>query len=322
MKLSGKRKGMVKIAVATMVAVFSLASMFAGTYAWFTMSSGVDVTGSQVRIGNVITAVQTITVHDYYGMSSDKSTFGFNPAADHTVTINSDYSGSETTPFEMGTYTLEEQHQPVLYLFATNGNRETIKLKTSFSYLANSEPVTTVESVATFSALASSYAENTFIKVLSDENHGGTSTIYKYTTAKGFEMKWIDLQNDDGNPLSSIVQVHYFVFDYNPTDQNRLSSGSLTHGNITSTYDYMPYSVSQCASTYTTNMSSFITFNNGSPVFNQEITVYSGETYENGYVGVIFDYYPESIEYLYSYYLGHDYVSNGLSYSCDWNMEI
>ena len=314
-----RHRSLAKIAMHTMVAIFSLASMFAGTYAWFALSDTSTISGATIKIGDVSTAVVNISIHEFYGESEDGATWGFNTSSNHSVTIDPEnYSGNESATLEMGNYTLDDPHHPVLYLFETNGNSELIKLTTEFCYLAKTEPASTV-SVPTYSSL-SSYADNTLIKVEADETRGGASTVYKYVDNM-YVMQWIDLQNNSRNPLSSIIQMHSFVFDYNPATTNTVTGNLVVNGSPTQK-TYIPFVKNTCLSTYTSNMSSFATIRNGTPTFSNEATVYSGETYENGYIGIVFDYYPELIEDIYSYFLGNTYLNNGLGFTCDWNMEI
>ena len=53
-----------------------------------------------------------------------------------------------------------------------------------------------------------------------------------------------------------------------------------------------------------------------------EVTVFSDSTGGNNYLAIIVDFFPESLEYIYSYYMGHENVSNGLKFSCDWGLSL
>ena len=313
------RRSLAKIAMHTMVAIFSLASVFAGTYAWFSLNDNASVTGATIKIVDPSTAVVSISVHEFYGATENDVTWGFNPVANHTATIDPENNtGSESAPFSMGSYTLEDPHHPVLYLLETNGNNELIKLKTNYCYLAKSEPAASV-TVNTYSALTT-YAENTIVKVVADERHGGASTVYKYVGGS-FEMQWIALHSGTDNPLSSIIQMHSFIFNYDPTTTNTVTGNLMINGAATQK-TYIPITKSSCLSTYTNNMSSFVSLNGGTPVFSNETTVYDGQTYANGYLGIVYDYYPELVEELYSYFLGNTLLNTALGFSCDWSMEI
>lgn len=309
--------GLIKIVSATAVSVFSLFSLIMGSYAWFSLNLNAVSNGANLYVGDVGTAVKSISVHEFYGATTDNVTLGFNPTPDHSVTW-SDFSGNESVLFDMGTYSLGDPHHPVLYLFETDGNDEVIKLLTDFCYLANEKPSYTV-TVSSYSNL-STYSDGTKVLVEADERHGGTSSIYEAVDGN-LEMKWIDLQNDTDNPLSSIIQAHYFIFDYNPKTSNTVT-GTLKVNGTEQQKTYIPFLSAQCEAEYTDNMSSFVSFETTTPLYSNETTLYEGSTFDNGYIGIVFDYYPEAIQYIYTHFLGHEYLNRGLEFTCDWDMTI
>ena len=70
---------------------------------------------------------------------------------------------------------------------------------------------------------------------------------------------------------------------------------------------------------------SFASFDNGEyEDIDQSIELYSGNTADFGHIGIIIDYYAVSIEYIYSYYMGHDALNNlnGVKFTCDWSMKV
>ena len=226
-------------------------------------------------------------VHDFYGLTSDESEFGFNPTANHTITWD-EHNGSDSGEFTMGSYSLNDPHHPVMFLFAVDGSNERITLKTDSTYLAQIEPSFT-ETVATYSAL-STYAEGTMIEVTADETRYGCKSVYKYTNST-FELQRVDLLQTN-NPLSSIIDSHYVLFEDDPRDNN-------------------------------SNRASFVSFNaEGEPVFANSVDLFQGSTRGYSHLGIIIDYYVESLEYLYSFFLGHVFLNAGLGFDCDWSMEI
>ena len=310
-----------------MTIIFSLAATFTGSIAWFNTAKSQSIKANEFAIVKTESAVSGISVHNFYGLTPDGSEFGFNPTPDHSI-VWDDHEGTDTTGFTMRPYTAAEPHHPVLFLFKVSGGSETIRLKTNSSYLANNEPESTVE-VATYSALGT-YPNGTIVKVLADETHNNVSTKYEYVVDSNphFEMKWIQLVADN-NPLSSIVMTHYFLFN----DEHLLDNNSSTiktgnimvednEGNKTQEeVDYIPFASSSFTSS---NQSNFVTFNNSVPVFSDSIDLYSGNTFGYTHIGIVLDYYAESLEYIYSYFLGHTVLqhNNGLTFKCDWEMEL
>lgn len=121
--------------------------------------------------------------------------------------------------------------------------------------------------------------------------------------------------------VSKIGNVYYFpvssVIDY------------YAVGTTTPSFDYH-FSPDKSA------FSSFVSFS-PTPTFHHEVSLYSTVSVTDQsaitanttlvvgdirYVSVIFDYYSDAIQYLYSYNLGDAVLSDDLQYLCDFTMEI
>ena len=322
-------KNKFKIICAAVMCTFSLIVTVTGVLAWFSAQTHVNNESNNFTVLQTDSAVNSISVHDFYGSTSDGSEFGFNPTPSHTITWSDHYGNASQSSFSIGTYSMSDPHHPVLFLFGVNGSSENLRLITEYSYVANSEPVSSV-TVATYSALGT-YANNTLIKVTSDENHRGASTVYKYVIPDDgspyFDMQWIDLKQNN-NPLSSIIQSHYILFTDSPLDNsgtNQTKTGNLMVDNgqgvkIPSSRTYVPILTNSLTDQ---NKAGFVEFDSSwNPTFNKSISLYNGSIQGYSHIGIIFDYNLESLEYIYSFFLGHNYLNSSLGFSCDWKMEV
>ena len=326
MALKQETSRKIKIGAASAMCVFSVLVTVTGVLAWFSTNKGVNADHGSFNIAKVDSAVTAITVHDFYGLTADGSEFGFNPTPNHTIDLTNE-SGSDSGTFAMGGYSLTDPHHPVLFLFAVDGTNEVIKLKTESPYLAQAIPTEDYE-VATYSAL-STYEDGAIVKVTADENNYSTTTYYQYHASdSSFELTWLDLKQEH-NPLSSIVVSYYLLFEDDPTDNtgtHQTKTGELMipngfgGGSTAQTKTYTPVAASDLNNT---NSSSFVSFDaNGNPVFNRTANLYQGSTSGYTHLGIVIDYLPASLEYIYSFYLGHVFLNAGLGFDCDWSMEI
>ena len=297
LKQTTKRK--LTIISASLMCVFTACVAATSVLAWFSTNKNVNADRGHFSIAKVDSAVTAITVHDFYGSTQDGSEFGFNPTANHTITWD-DHDGSDSGEFIMGSY------------------------KTDSTYLAKIEPDFT-ESVATYSAL-STYAEGTMVEVAADETRHGCKSVYKYNGSE-FELQWVDLLQDN-NPLSSIINTHYVLFEDDPTDNQgntKTKTGNLilddvSQSDVSQSRTYVPVQTSQLTNE---KRASFVSFDNqGEPVFTSSINLFQGSTRGYTHLGIIIDYNIDSLEYLYAFFLGHRFLNAGLGFICDWSMEV
>ena len=306
-----------------MMCVFVACVTATSVLAWFSTNKNVTPHSGSFSIAKVDSAVTAITVHDFYGSTQDESEFGFNPTANHTITWD-EHNGSDSGEFAMGGYSLNDVHHPVMFLFAVDGSNERVTLKTDSTYLAKTAPLYSV-TVASYSAL-SNYEAGTMVKVTRDETRYNCESIYKYNGSE-FELQWVNLMQEN-NPLSSIIETHYVLFEDDPRDNTGnviTKTGDLYlddgyGGRVSQTRTYMPIASSSLTSS---NAASFVSFNEqGEPVFKDSADLFQGSTRGYSHLGIIIDYYVESLEYLYSFFLGHAYLNAGLGFICDWSMEV
>ena len=126
-----------KIISATSVVLFTLLTVFVGTYTWFQSLNEVRNTGSNMQVEKVEGSVTGYSVHEYYGVTEDASTWGFNPTP--LVTVNFSQGTTQSTPLVMGEYSLDNPDHPALILFAVEGSYETIVASTESAYLASAQ---------------------------------------------------------------------------------------------------------------------------------------------------------------------------------------
>ena len=331
MTKTGKRN--LKLVSATAMCLFSLASAFVGTYAWFESVFTNNQEADDFEVKPIDTSVKKIYFFSYYGEDSldpDTSThFGFNPTPYCTLDFRSDGTvqpiGSPT--IDLGTYSLDDPNHPVLILFEVEGQTESITLKTDYSFLCEEEPTSTV-TVASYSALGT-YADGTIIQVTADEQHNGLKTKYEYVIpAEGdpyFDMVWCELTQDK-NPLSSVIESHSFTFAEDPSDVERLTNLDLY---IDDGYGHKSVQSRDCISITKSEMTdanraSFASFtsNGNFEGFEKEVIFFEGDISEVKYVGPVINYLPSALEYISYFYLGHEYLSDGLEFKCDWKTEV
>ena len=119
---------------------------------------------------------------------------------------------------------------------------------------------------------------------------------------------------DTGNPLSSVVEFYSFL--YTPTGDTSLS-GRTKNGYYTLLASDFERDTSDAKSFPEFDDSGDYTDN-----FRSQVSIYNGSTVGYSYLGIVVDYFAESLEYIFSYFLGNDYLTDGLSFSCDWSLYL
>ena len=147
-----KTRSRMKIIGATATAVFSLASVFAGTYAWFAMNENVTATGMNIQVKGIeggamksiklikfdfaqdvyVIGDKTLTIIDYmnpdrggvneYDYSKELESFGYLSAA---VPCVAEAATGDTLDENVTYYTREETEDSAGYLVDSNGYKYT-----------------------------------------------------------------------------------------------------------------------------------------------------------------------------------------------------
>lgn len=320
-----------KIAAATSMIIFTLAVAFSGVFAWFNSINSLSNTADDFKVTQIQTAVKGITFHKYYGetvLEDGTTYFAFDPEESGSVDFSGNTPEQEGTGVQMGEYSLENPNHPLLMMFEVEGGVQRVDFETEYAFLGNDNNFTLKTTVANYTALENldktSLSNGDYIKVTNDNEHGNVTTIYKYESAtKTYDMVWINLAQNN-NPLSSAVEFHSIEFT------GTIASNTTVHdvyvenqyGNFVLTEDVSAIAIDRRDLT-NSNRSSFVEFEDEDTFeFHKRINAYEGNVKELSYVGIIVNYNKEALEYVFSKFLGHDYLSDGLTFQCDWITEV
>lgn len=322
-----KRKNLIRITVLTSLSIFSLFAVFSGTIAWFNCQRAFSADQDNFAIDRLDGGVAAISVYNFLGSTSDGEAYGFDPTPDHSI-VWTDQSGTDSTGFEMGMFSLTDPHHPVLFLMTLSSSHAVVRLKTDYPYLAKTKPGVSPTVYPTFSAYLSAGGKSSgYYEITSDERQNAyysdqgssvkVATQYHYDAVSGEStLEWVDL-GQFHNPLSSIIECHYVLFAGDPSASS--VTGDLTKGGVTSEQEYFAIQKSDVES----NEASFVEFDaSGNPVYQSDTTIFDDDASGYTHLGVIIDYSVESLEYIYSYFLGHSFLNEGLGFKCDFRMEI
>ena len=104
------KKSTLKIMSATMMTVFSLFSVFMGTYAWFTSQNSVNGEANSMEVINVSKSFSSLKIYDGNYVSNN---YVFDMSAPVSVVTSSD---NDHASVPMGTFTNSNRHHPILFV--------------------------------------------------------------------------------------------------------------------------------------------------------------------------------------------------------------
>ena len=165
--MTKKTKTNIKIASATATCIFTLASFFTTTLAWFSSNQSVGANGMSVRVSMLSRAFSSFTVHRCDLSLSTSSALHF--YSEPVVAFDNVGKIVETGNLHMDNYSTLNQTQPVLFLFTmesgTYEDEINIVAKSdndSFTTLITAENVARFPFSSASSFKSASYSSNTF----------------------------------------------------------------------------------------------------------------------------------------------------------------
>lgn len=336
-------KKSVKLVGATMMSVFSLASVFAATYAWFAMNTEVEASGMSVKVARLNGRLQNIYFHafDRAFVSDDPDDkqkhflFEKDPFATYEYDWDKneiDTGDDDESIWNLGEYSYIDRDHCLLIIFEFDKD-----------YTSTTEGDIFVKGITKVGgdAVNTTYSQTGEPLETTGGGYLGarTSTGIPYyslpqteVNEEGHEdrilMKKVPMTDEQGNPvldkqgnpryydyyaLSSVASFSYRTFD---------NSGytSFLKANPGTTLDF---------ATSTLGVgNSFTTIKNDTNkyVFDQSPYLYKSNGSETvKYIAIIVNYSPEAISYIYSTYLGDSGLNSYdsiLRFACDWRYEV
>lgn len=297
MRISEKRKNVLKIAAMTSMAVFVLFSVFSGTAAWFGMNQKISSDGTNMQVGDRGNKFSKMSLHPIVKINLDASnnptSFVFDKSyTSASITAAQLENGTGSISFEMDRYTLLRTRNPMLAL---------IELKEATTVTADL-PFRVSFSLSERSIYVGSRTASEVSAMIDSSTDLPLSSVIKFS---GGYLTGSDLEDNDGSTaIEDISQTGSMPYDIDPSK--------------TSTSQYILDAP--------TSYSSFVTFTNGNPVmasqdaFSNAFAGSVGEIVK--YVYFIFDYNETSLDYIYNKFLGESFLEDDLHFSCDWSVLV
>ena len=283
-----------KIASATSVVLFTLLTVFVGTYTWFQSARFKDSNNNDIAVTQR-GKFQSISFYSCTNVTNNEneSLTSFSFDMDYTGCISYDwdtfsYSTDGITDLSLQQYDpFSNKHRPCLAIVELNREYDT---------------------------------DEDYIKIdLSTESAGFLGAVDTENKTKVYKLgedSELLVKSEDGvdyYPLSSVVDFKYKAFsadEYdtwtNGKDTYDVTIGQLTDGdNFVSVVNATQYSH-----------------------FENDINVYSSSRGQNvKYIAIVIDYYFDAIESIYSTFLGDDVLESNsyqyiLHFICDWSWAI
>ena len=165
--MTRQTKTNIKIASATATCIFTLASFFTTTLAWFSSNQMVNASGVSVRVSMINRAFSRFTVHSCDLSLSTSTVLHFH--SEPVVALDNVGKMVETGNLRMDNYSTLHQTQPVLFLFEMESgtyeddiNIVAISDNASFTTLITAENVANFPFSSASSFKSASYISNAF----------------------------------------------------------------------------------------------------------------------------------------------------------------
>ena len=300
-------KSPLKVLAATSVTIFTLLSVFTSTAAWFDSRRSLDNGGDKFEVQSLSGRLSSITFHHLSSKGRDNETgdllsFTFNPTPVGTLTYdwNSDSASyvptaQGDTRIELDTYDPLDKEKPLLLMFHLDQAYQTTGPSIYIDAMTNAPGFLGERDGAT-----PAYELDDPDTIIATETH----TIDEQEVKVNFY--W----------LSSVVQFYNVIF---PDDDSLSYTYALDSD----------YAEAQSIPYLAKNQQRFVSVNNSTEVssFNSRTTMFSsknGDTINT--IGLVIDYFPDAIEFIYSTFLGDPILETDydgfLHFLCDWSMEV
>ena len=327
----------IKIAAATTMAIFSLASVFTATYAWFAMNKEATASGMNIEIARMNGRLKYVYFHAFNENASNDNTFKFNktPFAtyeydwdDHEINIIDD----EYATWGLGDYSYTSKNHCMLALFVfdkdyTSSTAGDIYVKgittvggdnLVTTYNDGGQPVSTTGGGFLGARTSTGAPYYTLPQTqVNDSTHTDSILMKREPMLNDQGVQQTDNQGNlkyyDYYALSSVANFRYQTFDNN-------SYSSFLSANSGTTLDF--------ATSGLQTGGAFTTINNDTDkyIFDQTPYLYKSDGHSTvKYIALIINYSPEAIGYIYSTYLGDSGLNKYdslLYFACDWRFEV
>ena len=299
-------KSPLRILAATSVSIFSLLTVFTSTAAWFDSRRSLDNGGDKFEVQSLSGRLSSITFHHLSSKAVNPTTgnanaFTFNSTPAGTITYDWNADTAAFTPTAQGdtsialdTYDPLDREKPLLLMFHLDQAYETTGPTIHIDGMTNTPGFLGARTNA--------------------------APAYDLTTAPAImktETRTIDEKEVDINFywMSSVTRF------YNLTFANDTLSWQYALNSTYATENSLPL-LNDINSRFVTvdNVNETSSFSSRTNFFSST----NGQTIKN--IGLVIDYYPDAIEFIYSTYLGNTTLENKydgiLHFWCDWTMEV
>ena len=294
-----KSDNKIKLVAACAVALFSVITCVTGTIAWFTASRISNNDNDSLQVVAPSGIFKKVTFHEL--IQSERS---------NDSPVGSTYYNYKFNQIPIGTISL---------IPGTSTD-----LSESYNYASSVHDGATNITLGEYNVLDQRHPLLLLFEL--DEEH--TATVLEPITLNGildddtYYMGETTISNnkivpvnelyENGNPLSSVVR--FTSYGLTSTQLDNLEGTGTYLGNSYDTYNF--------ANANNRTYNSFVDMSDvENPVLNDSQMIYRasvGDTLQ--YIAVIFDYYDESIEYIYSIFMGDELTQEYLNYRCDFKM--
>ena len=323
---SGKNNKTLKLVGATSVTLFSLVSVFAATWAWFSMNKDVDGSGMDLKVTSSSGRLSKIYFHNYDDSDAEDNILSFSKTP--FATYQYDWESNTTSivgtvdnnKWGMGTYQSIDKDHPMLMIVEYDND-----------YVSSATGDMVVRGVTPVGG-------EDLVQHYPDDNEELDPI---YTTNGGF----LGARKDDGSPFYNINASNVanllqsetnpggiLIKQQNGTDYYALSSVAYFRNRAFSDSQFTTFKNSSSTLDFATNTLTigepFTTIKNDSDryLFNQEPCLFkSSGSGTIKYIAITIEYSVDAIGYIYSTYLGDsglNHYDSILDFACDWSLEI